>query len=116
MNEFESALVDRVLDGIQSLELKVVESVGALKGEIKSLGEKGSAEHAALKETVERNISQDTERLNKHSQEIDDLQSDMAAVKEWKDGVIRSMTNRTVVIGGAMAILAVIIAFILDKF
>lgn len=107
--------MDKVLDAVHALELKVTESVTELKGEIKSLGEKGSAEHAALKETVERNITQDTKRLDKHSQELDDLREELSAVTEWKKGITRSINNRAVVIGGGMAIIAVIISYFLMK-
>lgn len=116
MNEFESALIDKVLDVLHKSELNVVKSVEELRGEIKALGEKGSAEHEALKETVERNIVQDTERLNKHSEQIDTLQDDVSAIKEWKEGITRTITNRAVVIGGAMAVFAAIITFLLGHF
>ena len=115
MNDFEQALVDKVLEGIHNLEVKVVQEVGDIKGDIKALGEKGSNEHQALRETVDRNITTDTERLNSHSDEIDDLREKQAVLLEWKDSVGRSINNRVALIGGGMAVIAVIIAYFLDK-
>ena len=115
MNELEQALIDRVLDAIHGLELKVVEEVSNVKGDIGQLAQKGTTEHAALRETVERNISTDTERLNKHANELDEHRKAIAMLVEWKDNVNRSINNRVAIIGGGMAIGAVIIAFFLDK-
>ena len=115
MTEFEQALIDKVLEALHGVELKVVEEVSTVKGDIRQLGEKGSGEHKALRETVERNISTDTERLNKHSDEIDELRENQATLLAWKESVARSVTNRVAIIGGSMAVLAVIIAYLLDN-
>ena len=115
MNDFEQQLIDRVLESVHGLEVQLTKELGEVKGDIKTLGEKGSNEHQALKETVERNISTDTQRLNDHSEEIDALKENQAVLMEWKDSVGRSITNRVILIGGGMAVLAVLVAYVLDK-
>ena len=115
MNEFESALIDKVLEGLQELKLEMTKEVGDIKGDIKLLGQKGTTEHQSLRETVEQNILTDKERLNKHSEEIDDLKDKVVAIDEWREGLKNSLNNRVVLIGGALAVIAVVVAFLLDK-
>ena len=40
MNEFEQQLVDKVLEGIHGLELKVTEELGEMRGEITGMTQK----------------------------------------------------------------------------
>lgn len=115
MNEIEQALLDKFLEGLHELELKLVKEVGEIKGDIQTLGQKGTNEHEALRETVERNISMDTDRLNAHSKEIDALKEHQAVLLEWKESVNRSINNRVAIIGGGLAVVAVFVAWLLDK-
>ena len=47
--------------------------------------EKNESDHRALRSLVEQNIRTDTQRLNKHSAEIDDNRERVAKIEEWKD-------------------------------
>ena len=116
MNEFEQQLVDKVLEGIHGLELKVTQELGEMRGEISGMTQKNESEHKSLREVVERNIIVDTDRLNKHSEEIDDLNERTAKLEEWKDQFEKSVANRIAVSQSIAAIAAVVIAFVLSRF
>lgn len=116
MNEFEQQLVDKVLEGIHEVEKEVIQKVGELKEAISTLGQKSQSEHIALRETVERSIETDTDRLNKHSEEIDDLNERTAKLEEWKDQFEKSVANRIAVSQSITTVVAVVIAFLLSKF
>ena len=116
MNDFEQQLVDKVLEGIHGLELKFTEVVGEMRGEIKALGDKGSIEHKNLSQLVERNITTDTDRLNKHSEELDDHTEKIAKLEEWKDQFQKQVSHRIAISQSVTAVAAVVIAFMLSKF
>ena len=115
MTEFEQQLVDKVLEGIHGLELKVTKELGEMRGEISGMTQKNEAEHKSLREVVERNIRIDTDRLNKHSEEIDDHNERLAKLEEWKEQFQKQVANRIAVSQSIAAVAAVVIAFLLSK-
>ncbi len=116
MNDFEQQLVDKVLESIQGLALKVTEEVGEIRGDIKAMTQKNESEHKALRSVVERNISIDTERLNKHSEEIDDHSERLAKLEEWKEQFQKQIANRIAISQSIATVAAVVIAFLLSKY
>ena len=111
MNDFEQ----QILDALHALELKVTKELGEIHGELKAMTEKNESDHAALRHLVEQNIRTDTERLNKHSAEIDEHSERLATLEEWKKQFEKSVTNRIAVSQSISAIAAVVIAFLLSK-
>ena len=105
MNSFEQQLVDKVLEGVHEIEVKVVKEVAQLQGSIES-----------IRQNLETNIQQDSKRLDKHSDELDDHSNRIAKLEEWKNQFEKSVANRIAVSQGVAAIGAVIIAFLLSKF
>ena len=105
MNSFEQQLVDKVLEGVHEIEVKVVKEVAQLEGAIKG-----------IRDTVETNIQQDSKRLDKHSEELDDHSERIVTLEEWKNQFEKSVANRIAVSQGIAAIAAVLIAFLLSKF
>ena len=112
MNEFE----ERILDALHTLEVTVTKELGDIRGELRAMTEKNESDHRALRSLVEQNIATDTERLNKHSAEIDDNRERVAKLEEWKDQFQKQVANRIAVSQSITAIAAVVIAFILSKF
>ena len=100
MNSFEQQLVDKVLEGVHEIEVKVVKEVAQLEGAIQG-----------IRETVENNIKQDSKRLDKHSDELDDHSHRIAKLEEWKNQFEKSVANRIAVSQSIAAVAAVIIAF-----
>ena len=111
MNDFEQ----QILDAVHTLELKVTEEFGEIHGELKAMTEKNESDHSALRALVERNIQTDTERLNKHSAEIDDNRERLAKLEEWKEQFQKQVANRIAISQSVTAIAAVVIAFLLSK-
>lgn len=105
MNSFEQQFVDKVLEGVHEIEIKVVKKVAQLEGAIKG-----------IRETVEINIQQDSKRLDKHSEELDDHSKRIATLEEWKNQFEKAVANRIAVSQSIAAVAAVIIAFLLSKF
>ena len=116
MNEFEQQLVDKVLEGVHDIELKVAEQLGALSGDLKALKTQMEGDHKSVKDLLEKNIETDTARLNKHSEEIDKHSTEIATLKEWKDQFEKAVANRIAISNSISAIAAVIIAFLLSRF
>ena len=116
MNDFEQQLVDKVLAAVHEIEVKVVQEIGQMRGDINALSQKSASEHKNLRDTLERSISVDTERLNKHSQEIDTHSMAIAELQEWKRQFEKSVANRIAISQSISAVAAVIIAFLLSKF
>ena len=116
MNEFEQQLVDKVLEGVHDIELKVAEQLGALSGDLKALKTQMEGDHQSVKELIEKSIETDTARLNKHSEEIDKHSTEIATLKEWKDQFEKAVSNRIAISNSISAIAAVIIAFLLSRF
>ena len=112
MNEMEHQLVDKTLEGIHQLELKVVE----VQGDIKALREHADSQHEALSEKIEQSIKTDTDRLNAHSTEIDEHRERLATIEEWKKQFEESVRNRMVVSQSVTMIAAVIVSWLLSKF
>ena len=104
MNSFEQQLVDKVLEGVHEIEVKVVKEVAQLEGSIES-----------IKQSLETSIQQDSKRLDKHSDELDDHRERIAKLEEWKNQFEKSVANRIAVSQSIAAITAVVIAFILSK-
>ena len=116
MNEFEQKLIDKVLEGVHVLEVHLTEKLGEIQTQISGIKTGVDGEQKALRELVERNIKTDTERLNKHSQEIDEHTERISKLEEWKDQFQKQVANRIAVSQGIAAVGAVIIAFLLSKF
>ena len=112
MNEFESQLVDKVLEGVHEIELKVADNVATLKGDIKALDK----DIKSLKESVDKNIETDNKRLDKYSEELDAHSEKIAKLEEWRDEFKRQVTNRIAFSNSVATIAAVIIAYLLSKF
>ena len=111
MNDFEQ----QILDALHTLELKVTRELGEIHGELKAMTEKNESDHRALRSLVEQNIRTDTDRLNKHSAEIDDNRERVAKLEEWKEQFQKQVANRIAVSQSITAIAAVVIAFLLSK-
>lgn len=111
MNDFEQ----QILDALHTLELKVTKELGDILGDLKAMREKNESDHAGLRNLVEQNIKVDTERLNKHSSELDQHLERITTLEEWKNQFEKSVTNRIAVSQSISAIVAVIFAFLLSK-
>ena len=112
MNDFEQ----QILDALHTLEVTVTKELGDIRGELKAMTEKNESDHRALRSLVEQNIRTDTERLNKHSAEIDDNRERVAKLEEWKEQFQKQVANRIAVSQSVSAVAAVVVAFILSKF
>ena len=112
MNDFEQ----QILDALHALELKVTKELGDIRGDLKAMTEKNESDHAGLRHLVEQNIKIDTERLNKHSSELDEHRERITTLEEWKNQFEKSVTNRIAVSQSISAVAAVVIAFLLSKF
>jgi uncharacterized protein YlxW (UPF0749 family) len=111
VNDFEQ----QILDALHTLELKVTRELGEIHGELKAMTEKNESDHRALRSLVEQNIRTDTDRLNKHSAEIDDNRERVAKLEAWKEQFQKQVANRIAVSQSITAIAAVVIAFLLSK-
>ena len=116
MNEHEQQFHEKVLQAIHHIEVKLVEEIAQVHGELNSLIQKNDSEHKSMRELVERNISIDTERLNRHSAQIDEHSEKMAAFQEWKEQFEKAVANRIAISQSISAVAAVVIAFLLSKF
>ena len=116
MNEFEQQFIDKVIEGLHDLEVKVTKELGDIRGDLKAMTEKNESDHQALRHLVEQNIQIDTTRLNKHSAELDEHLERITTLEEWKNQFEKSVTNRIAVSQSISAIAAVVIAFLLSKF
>ena len=112
MNDFEQ----QILDTLHTLEVKVTEELGEIRGDLKAMKEKNESDHTAIRHLVEQNIRVDTERLNKHSAELDDHREELAKLKEWKDQYQKQVAHRIAISQSISTIAAVVIAFLLSKF
>ena len=118
MTEIESQIIEE----LRKLEVHIATELGEIKGEIKSNGERASAEHENLKALVEQNIRTDEKRLDNHAADIDNLRDRIIKLEEFQKNqkeketaTERKITNRIAFFAGAAAILAVILAYVLDK-
>ena len=112
MNEMEHQLVDKTLESIHKLEMKIVE----VQGEIRTMREHNDAQHESLSEKLDRSIATDTVRLNKHSSELDDHSERLATLEEWKKQFETTIKNRIAVSQSIATVAAVIVAYLLSKF
>ena len=112
MNDFEQ----QILDALHTLEVTVTKELGDIRGDLKALKNENESDHTAIRLLVEQNIRIDTERLNKHSAEIDAHSQEIAKFNEWKEQYQKQVTNRIAISQSISAIAAVIIAFLLSKF
>ena len=112
MNDFEQ----QILEALHALEVTVTKELSDIRGDLKAMTKKNESDHAALRHLVEHNIATDTERLNKHSAEIDDNRERVAKLEEWKTQFQKQVANRIAVSQSVTAIAAVIVAFLLSKF
>ena len=113
MNDFEQQFVDKLMQSIHDLELKVTKELGDMRGDIKAMTEKNESDHKSLRNLIDQNI---VTRINKHSEELDVHTEDIATLKEWKNQFEKSVSNRIAVSQSVSAVAAVIIAFLLSKF
>ena len=112
MNEFENELVNKTLDAIHQLEMKIVE----LQSTIKAMREHSDDQYQVLSEKIERSIETDTHRLNEHSKELDDYRERIATIEEWKKQFEEAIKNRLAVTQSIATVAAVVIAYLLSKF
>ena len=112
MNELEHQLVDKTLESIHQLEMKVVE----VQGELRAMRERSDTQYRSLSEKIEKSIQTDNTRLNKHSSELDDHSGRLATLEEWKKQFEVSVKNRLTVSQSISTVVAVVIAFLLSKF
>lgn len=112
MNEMEHQLVDKTLDSIHQLEMKVVE----VQGELRAMRERSDTQYKSLSEKIEKSIQTDNTRLNKHSAELDDHSGRLATLEEWKKQFEASVKNRLTISQSISTVVAVVIAFLLSKF
>lgn len=112
MNEMEHQLVDKTLESIHQLEVKIVE----MQGELHSLVERNDTQYKSLSEKLDRSIATDTDRLNKHSAELDNHSGRLATLEEWKKQFEASVKNRLTISQSISTVVAVVIAFLLSKF
>ena len=112
MNDNDSK---QILDTLHTLELKVTKELGDIRGDLKAMDKKNESDHNAIRHLVEQNIQIDTERLNKHSAELDNHREELAKLKEWKAQYQKQVANRIAVSQSVSAIAAVVIAFLLSK-
>lgn len=116
MNEFENQFIDKTLAAIHHLEVKFVQELGELRGDIKTLNQRMDTEYKNLQDALEKNIDTDTQRLNKHSNEIDNCVERLATVEEWKKQFETSVKNRIGIGQSISTVVAVVIAYVLGKF
>lgn len=112
MNELEHQLVDKTLESIHQLEMKVVE----VQGELRAMRERSDTQYRSLSEKIEKSIQTDNTRLNKHSSELDDHSGRLATLEEWKKQFEASVKNRLTISQSISTVVAVVIAFLLSKF
>ena len=112
MNEFENELVNKTLEGIHQLEMKVVE----LQGAIKAMREHNDDQYNTLTEKITNVTETNTQRLNAHSAELDDHRERLATIEEWKKQFAESIKNRIAISQSVTTVAAVIIAYLLSKF
>ena len=112
MNEMEHQLVDKTLESIHQLEMKVVE----VQGELRAMRERSDTQYKSLSEKIEKSIQTDNTRLNKHSSELDDHSGRLATLEEWKKQFEASVKNRLTISQSISTVVAVVIAFLLSKF
>ena len=112
MNEMEHQLVDKTLESIHKLEMKIVE----VQGEIRTMREHNDAQHESLSEKLDRSIATDTDRLNKHSAELDNHTERLATLEEWKKQFETTIKNRIAVSQSVATVAAVVVAYLLSKF
>ena len=112
MNEMEHQLVDKTLESIHQLEMKIVE----MQGEIRAMRENNDAQHKSLSEKIDKSIETDTKRLNKHSEELDNHTERLATLEEWKKQFETTIKNRIAVSQSVATVAAVVVAYLLSKF
>lgn len=112
MTELEHQLVDKTLESIHKLELKIVE----LSNAVKALREHNDDQHKAMTDKLDQNIKSDTERLNSHSKDIDNHAERLATLEEWKKQFAEAVRNRMITWQSVSTVGAVIIAYLLSKF
>ena len=112
MNEFENELVNKTLEGIHQLEMKVVE----LQGSIKAMREHTDDQYKTLTEKIGAVTETNTQRLNAHSTELDDHRERLATIEEWKKQFEETIKNRLAVTQSIATVAAVVIAYALSKF
>ena len=112
MSDMEHKFADKTIESIHQLEMKLVE----VQGEIRTMREHNDAQHESLSEKLDRNIATDTERLNKHSTELDNHTERLATLEEWKKQFETTIKNRIAVSQSVATVAAVIVAYLLSKF
>ena len=112
MNELEHQLVEKTLDSIHQLDLKIV----ALQGDIRSMREHFDDQYKSLSEKLDRSIETDTKRLDAHSKDLDDQREQLAGLKEWKKQFEESVRNRFAIWQSVSVVASVVIAYLLSKF
>ena len=82
MNEFEDKLVQTVMASLQGFEVKMTENIGEIRGDLKT-----------LTEAVRASVTNDTKRLDKHSEELDDQRDRLIALEGWRENQEKNQEN-----------------------
>ena len=112
MNEMEHQLVDKTLESIHQLEMKIVE----VQGDIRAMREHTDAQIRAISDKLDQSIKVDTHRLDTHSKELDNHMERLATLEEWKNQFETAIKNRIAVSQSVATVAAVIVAYLLSKF
>ena len=116
MNEFEQQLVDRILAQLHSLEVKVTQELGKISNIVTGIEKENETLHREIRHIVEDDTRVHTQRLNKHSEEIDNQRERTAKIEEWKSQFEKQIGHRIAIGQSVAAVAAVVIAFLLSKF
>ena len=81
MNELDQNSGDKTMEAIHALEIKLVEGFAELKSELKRVEEKVDANG----EKFDTQTATETKRLDKHSEEIDEIRDGYTMLKTKSD-------------------------------
>ena len=111
MTEFENNLVQSIMKGLQEVELKMAETIGEIRGDIKS-----------LTEAVRASVAHDTKRLDKHSEELDDLRDRLIVLEGWQknrekqhETESKKTSHRIAIWNTITIVVAVVLAYLFQK-
>ena len=111
MNEFENNLVQSVMQGLHDFEIKMAETIGEIRGDLKS-----------LTKAVNNSVAVDTKRLDAHAAELDEHRDRIIKLEDWKEQRVKEeersdkkVGHRIAISGTIAVIVAVILAYLLTK-
>ena len=112
MTDFESELVNKVLKELQDLNISMVTSLEQIRSEIKE----SKVNYENLLSSVNRNTEVEAVRLKEHGDALDRHAVEIAKLKEWRDHYEKQVTHRIAISHSIFTVVAVVIAFVLNKF